>query len=312
VLGVPVEFSCNTAAGLAAVDESFGGWRGVGVSAAGEPVRVRVIVHPGDESPGPVSVTWRMPDTRRIIGHTAGSVGIADLERRDVFIYATPTLLADRVHFCHGLLEALTLTTINALDRSPLHAGALVRDGSVLLLTGASGQGKSTLVYTAMRAGMDVLADDAVYIQLRPELRLWGVPSRLYLLPDVRGVFPELGSLEPTVLANGKTKLVIPTDPARRPMLPVRAGRVGAVILRRSTGPVSLARVSAADIRSTLQADLETWFALLGDTMEEVIGRVAGDGGWLLTLSANPLEALPCLSRVFDELDRRDRPAHSD
>ncbi|MBI4503409.1 MAG: hypothetical protein HY700_19905, partial [Gemmatimonadetes bacterium] len=32
VLGVPVEFSCNTAAGLAAVDESFGGWRGVGVS----------------------------------------------------------------------------------------------------------------------------------------------------------------------------------------------------------------------------------------------------------------------------------------
>src|SRR6266516_2454064 len=55
VLGIPVRFESNSAAALAVVEEAFGIWRGLRASPgliAPLGVRVRLIVHEGDERDG--------------------------------------------------------------------------------------------------------------------------------------------------------------------------------------------------------------------------------------------------------------------
>jgi chloramphenicol 3-O-phosphotransferase len=232
-------------------------------------------------------------------------VGVADLERLDVFIYATETLVADRTQFGHGMLEALTLIMVNRLDRSPIHAAAVGRNGSILLLAGASGAGKSTLAYAAMRRGFDLVADDAVYLQLRPRSAVWGVPRRVCLLPDVRSKFPELASIQETVLANGKTKLVVPIDPGRVGHLPVPTERLGIVLLERSEGPVTLDAVPARTLHDALARDLQVELTLHGSSVPAALARVAAPGGWRLRLSSDPAEALPSLERIFSALEHR-------
>jgi hypothetical protein len=222
-----------------------------------------------------------------------------------VFAYITPALLNDGDHFRYGVLEALTLATVNDSNRYPLHAAGLVRHGTVLLLAGPSGSGKSTLVYAAMSAGLDVLADDSVYVQTRPEFRVWGAPGSLYLRPDTRRHFAELSALKSAVLSNGKTKLAVPVDRERAVPMSVPAPRVGVVLLARAGGPVSLKTASPRTIESALARDLSLAFARHGSNMQTAIRALAAPGGWRLTLSPRPAEALPFLERIFDQLDRR-------
>jgi hypothetical protein len=296
---------------LDAVEASFGMWRGFrsvpgsgGVRRA--PITVRLVVFRGGElGRGRAPLTWHIPDARRAVFHSPGSVGMLDLDRRDVFAYVTPALLADTSHFRYGVLEALTLTTVNDSDRYPVHAGAVVRDRTVLLLAGPSGSGKSTLVYAAMRSGLRVLSDDAVYLQTRPTFRIWGAPGHLYLLPETRRHFVELSDLESAVLSSGKTKLAVPVERNRTVPVPISADRVGVVLLARGPGPASLKRVSRRMVESAMSRDLSLPFARYGSNMKTVVRRLAAPGGWRLKVSSDPWHALPFLVRVFDELDRR-------
>ena len=310
VLGIPVKFSSNSTDVLDAVEESFGIWRGFKPTSARdgrrEPITVRLIVFRGDERGHAwVPLTWHIPDGRRAVFHSPGSVGMLDLDRRDVFAYVTPALMADRAHFRYSVLEALTLTTVNDSDRYPVHAGGLVRNGTVLLLAGHSGSGKSTLVYAAMRSGLNVLSDDAVYVQTHPAFRIWGAPGRLYLRPEARRHFAELSSLESVVLANGKTKVMVPVDRARAAPVAVVAKRVGVVLLARGRGSVSVRAVSPRTLESALTRDLALPIARYGSNMRTVVRRLTARGGWRLTISPRPAESLPFLHRIFDWLDRR-------
>lgn len=304
VIGVPVTFLSNQVEGIAAAEESFGFWRTPGL-ASGSPheLQVRIIIHPGDEGGrASVPITWRMGGPRLVVAHTPGSMGVSDLANPQVTIYATETLLADRLHFCHGMLEALVLTVVNTLDRTPLHAAALVRRGTVLLLSGGSGAGKSTVVYAAVRAGFELVADDAVYVQRSPATAIWGGGTRVCLLPDTRRHFPELGEVHPSVLANGKTKMVVPVAPDRRASVPVSATRLVVVLLERGSGPVDMSQAHAGEVISSLTADLQVTHALFGEAQDALVRWLANRPAWRLRLSDNPLEAVPLLETLADRL----------
>jgi len=315
VLGIPVRFESNSAAALAVVEEAFGIWRGLRASPgliAPLGVRVRLIVHEGDERDGSrvashAPVTCRMPDADRVIVHTPGSLGIADTRRQEATAYITPALLADRAHVQYSMIEGLTLTLVTACDRYPMHAAAIARGGVALLLAGPPGTGKSTLAYQAHRLGLRVLSDDAVYVQLDPEFRVWGLPGRVRLLTTAVTHFPELGGRSPTLLANGDEKLVVqcpgewpaPTAPA-----PV-ATRAGVCLLER-TGvgtTVSKAPGSAADVQAFLKGGLGLSRARFGASLDEALRRLAGAGGWRVSLSANPADAMPMFDDMLAELD---------
>ena len=313
VLGVPVRFESNSAAAVAAVEDAFGMWRALRESPeliAPRSLRVRLIVHEGDEGPAPhAPVTCRMPDADRIIVHTPGSVGIADSSRREAIAYITPALLADRVHVRYGVIEGLTLTLVTSCDRYPVHAAAVTRGDVAILLAGPPGTGKSTLAYQAYRHGWRVLCDDAAYVQLDPELRVWGVPGRVHLLATACGHFPELAGRHPSFQANGDEKLVVGFPdawPAQGAALPV-ASRVGVCLLERKGGVASLAPASRAEVRAFLEEGLGLSRLRFGAALDDALRRlVPPAGGWRLSLSGKPEDAVPHLDAMLTQLESRE------
>lgn len=309
VMGIPVRFSTNAAAVLELVDETFGPWRslsGEKVEDDEEDVRIRVVVEEGDEgedSHAPLS--YRMPDSDRVLLSTPGSFGVADLRRREAVIYATATLVEDDRHFRYGVLEAMTLAVLSRLDRQPFHAAALVRGDAALLLTGPSGAGKSTLTYAAVKDGLRVLSDDTVNLQLHPRLRIWGMPGHLHLPPDAALHFPELTDAETLLMANGKEKVAVDLREidAAAPS-PVVEG-AGLCLLRRGEGKTTFEPLAAEEAVEEVRGREEAGFDVFRDTIGEAVRELARGGAWRLRVGPDPFEALPLLGMMFDALEER-------
>jgi hypothetical protein len=301
VLGVPVRFAANDRALLQIVDRWFGRWASVPAELrACDGVTVRLILHEGREARGG-PITYRMPDRTRFFLHTAGSLGVVDIERRDAVAYVSRALVADTERFGYGVLEAMTLLLVARQDRQPVHAAMVARDSNALLLAGPTGVGKSTVAYAAHRAGWRVLSDDSVYVQRRPQLRVWGMPGRMYLLAEARRHFPG-ERRRARRLPSGKRKVSIELESAWGPGAPV-VRRVGVCLLTRDGGGVASAVVSPEQATTFLRAGLGSqvyWYeASIGPALSALCAR----GGWRLNLSGDPVEALPLLERMLGELE---------
>src|SRR3546814_17629047 len=69
-------------------------------------------------------------------------------------------------HLRYELIEfAVFLLAARCQRLVPLHAACVGRGGRGILLLGASGSGKSTLVLHSLLQGLDVLSEDAVFVQ---------------------------------------------------------------------------------------------------------------------------------------------------
>ena len=66
-------------------------------------------------------------------------------------------LVSDREHFRYTFTSALTTGLLSPFDWQPLHAAALVRGETTLLLAGPSGTGRSTLWYSGALNGLFIL-----------------------------------------------------------------------------------------------------------------------------------------------------------
>jgi hypothetical protein len=305
-MGIPVRFETDAPEVMAAVDDAFGAWRGAAVDdgwAAGDAVRVRIRLLAGGAD-GLLRQRWAGTRMRVRAG---ASRGVADFARRMAVARVTPGLVRDGARFREGVLEALALWMLTALDRQPLHAAALERDGRVLLLAGPSGVGKSTLVYAALRAGLRVLTEDCAFLQGGASLqggaapRVWGMPGRVHLLPDAVRWFPELADAAPIRRANGKTKIAIDLRAAGAAAPPRGVERVGICLLARGVMP-AVEMLPPHAIEAGLAAQVEPGFHRFAATIGEPIRRLAARGGWRLTLPASPHAAIPLLHRMFDEL----------
>jgi hypothetical protein len=306
VLGIPVTYESNDDAVIHAAEEAFGAWHiaeHVPQLLSEERVRVRVFVEDGAEGRARhAPITYRMPDADRVLLRTPGSIAVADVARRDGTAYVTRALVNDLAHFRYGVLEAITLVILTQLDRQPVHAAALTRDRCGLLLAGPSGTGKSTLTYAAIRHGFKVLAEDMVYVQLSPRLRVWGLPGHLHLPVSARQHFHELADSLPTLLANGKEKIAINLRTLNAlPDMPV-APRAGICVLTRSGAAPSLETLSGDALTRIMTGRLEPGFDVFAETVAPAIRELARYGGWRLNLGDDPEEAIPLLETMFEEI----------
>ena len=80
------------------------------------------------------------------------------------------------------LREALHLL-MGRRGRWVTHAGAVGRDGRGALLAGTSGSGKSTLALSCALAGMELVADDHVLLEVGPPIVAHGMHSTVKLTP---------------------------------------------------------------------------------------------------------------------------------
>ena len=227
-----------------------------------------------------------------------------DLERRVAAARVEREAIGE-TSFQQTVIQGAVYSLITRCDRHPVHAAALRHGESALLLHGPSGVGKSTLVYMASRIGCDVLTDDATRVQLSPELRVWGdgTNSEIHLLPDARREFPELNPDAPSWESpRGVKKLVVRTNnPNAKPF----ATRARVCLLERdprATPEPSLIAVEPDAIFDAICHAPDVELDLAPDQRKRVARALAAAGGWRLSLSRNPNDALPLLRHMLDAM----------
>jgi hypothetical protein len=271
-----------------------------------EPVIVRIEVEADGAAPAFGS---RVDLGYQVEGHRLTITGLgvqasADFETRRAEARVSVRVIDDAEHFRYGVLESLALFIISRLDRQPLHAAAVARGGHVILLVGPAGVGKSTLTYAALQAGFRVFAEDLVWLQLRPGPRVWGLANRIHLPADSPRYFPELADRVPAVVAAGESKIVVPIHAHQRPDLPHT--RSATVCLLGRGAAATLRRVEPSVVRHHL-APTEPGFRVFADTIGPALDALAAPGGWQVTLSSRPADAIPLLERVASAIGMPDR-----
>jgi hypothetical protein len=308
VLGIPTRFESNAPSIIEIAHEGFGRWSEVlddaPQSDAG-PVLVRIVLDQTmDELLGAGverRLAYRMPDARRLLLAGPGVIGVADATSLQSYAWVAPAVVRDREHFRYAVLEALANFHLSVLDRQPLHAACVERDGLAMLLVGPAGVGKSTLTYTAAREGCRILAEDIVWLQLRDTFAIWGLAARLHLPPDAARFFPELRALRPMVQSSGEEKLVVPVEPERA----AREGRIATATVclldRSDRRSARLVRATPEEVATAL-GEFETGFDLFRGTIGPAIAHLSRTPGWRLLLTDDPRDAIPELHRLFGAL----------
>lgn len=104
--------------------------------------------------------------------------------QRAALLVASRQALRYPYHVRYELLEfAVYLLAARVQRLVPLHAGCVGRGGEGVLLMGASGAGKSTVVLHCLLGGLDLLAEDSVLVH-PASLRATGIATFLHLRQD--------------------------------------------------------------------------------------------------------------------------------
>jgi len=305
VLGIATRFETNDADVARCVEEAFGMWRELGdgtvTGVAGEQLLVRVEVVEGDEGPllpgGHASVRYSLPDATRVVVKTPASMAVSDPLRRHAVARVTRGLVADRMHFRAEVLEAVTLALLSHFDRHPVHAAAVALNGRAVLLAAPSGTGKSTLAYACHAAGMDLLGDDHVRVQLAPELRMWGWPGRVRLTLATRWS-PKLQHAGDAPESTAGNKAVVETLD-RMSAARLVAHDVVVCLLERDGGPAALTPIDAAALARALDAQLAPGFDRFPARWPAVRDALAARAGWRLNLSSDPREGVALVRGIL-------------
>lgn len=298
VLGIPVEFATNDPAVLAVADTAFGAWRDAPQQQPHEATAVvRITV---DDAAAPLTggpIAHRFQDGGLVISGR-GCIGMTHHERREAAAYVARHVLADGVTFRSEVLEALTWGLLTRLDRQPLHAAAIARGDTALLIHGPSGSGKSTLALAGTHAGLDAAGDDMVFLQSRPRLRVWTAPGPLHVLPTSATALGVDTSHAPMRVRAGTTKVAVEAQTAG-----ARAfDRSGLCLLGPRTASARARRLSDAEAMSMLDLGTDAGFDVFADSIAPAVARLIRGGAWLLEPSSSAEDSVPLLAGMLADI----------
>lgn len=302
VLGVPLLVRSNAAAAIRMAEQSFGTWLRLPSHLIDlhDRATMDVVVH-ADADGSAAALT--MPVLRRhgpvYMAGAGANLFATVLAERHAVCFVTPDALADeRWYRTH--VNANGRFVASLVDRVPLHAAAVVRHGTAIVLLGASGVGKSTLCYACARAGFAVLAEEVVHVSRRGGLRLWGDAENVSLEPDVQPWFPELSGLAPTLRADGVRKVMVRLDADTASPL-VHGGRVIVCAIERvGPGRTLAQRLTAADVRSALARPAGQGFDLFADDLPAVADAMAHLPAWRLSVARDLSAAVEAIGHLAE------------
>ena len=159
-----------------------------------------------------------------------------------------------------------------------------------LALSGPRGVGKSTIAHLAAANGYRVLSDEAVYVQLQPEARVWGLPR----IPH--RVRPEL-TYAPPKPARRETRLQF--------MPPVRTATGLCLLERGGADKGYLTPLSSEDALARMRASADPGFDRFNSRLAAPVRALAQGGAWLLKLPDSPEAALPYLGEMMNAVRAR-------
>ena len=210
--------------------------------------------------------------------------GWADARERRAVCVVPERLRIDPEALAADVIEPLALFLLTRLGRTPVHAAGLVIEDAAVLVAGPSGSGKSSLALAAAMRGVPVLSDDTVYVQLAPQLRVWGWPGAIHVFPeDAPGAGHRIRvrAGKHKAALHAQAKATGPCDKA-------------AVVLLGRGDRARLSRVSADETRRALSR-LEPGFDLLQDQSAAAVEALTKSGAWQLDLTGDPAEAIELL-----------------
>jgi hypothetical protein len=188
-------------------------------------------------------------------------------------------------------VRTIALFLVAHADRTPVHASAIMIGHTAIVLAGKSGSGKSSLALAANRAGLPILSEDAVFVQLEPTLRVWALCTSIHVFAEDAPADAPGG----TRIRSGGLKRAIPIAYPRR-----YAERATLCLIARGSR-IEFEAIDREEAVRQLTRALEPGFDYYGARSERVIRALATGGCWRLTLSRDPDEAIAKLLSDFSE-----------
>jgi hypothetical protein len=263
VLGVPVCFESESSALMALVDESFA-HAGARVRGGGECRVVLRLARPVVARRAATNTAPNLFAGAGVVGSAfdAGNFAIVMPESARALVSVTPQMLRSSYDARYELIEFAVLTLLSRMRALvPLHAACFGARGRAVLVLGDSGAGKSTLSLQAAAAGLELVAEDSVFVDPR-NLRASGLNAFLYLRAEghgfARGALRRALAAAPRIRRRGsgvrKAALDLRRAGVRLAVRPLRV--VAVVVLRRRPARVesALRPLSAARTRALLAA----------------------------------------------------------
>lgn len=310
VMGARFRFRSNSRELLYLVDAAYGGlpphrfpwrgprievgmWLGSGAPArAGEPPAVRTRL---DAEP-----MYGVLDEHNHV--------VMSPRRRRARLMASAAMLERPYHLRYELLEfAVFILAARCQGLVPLHAACLGRAGRGILVLGASGAGKSTLVLHGLLQGLELLAEDAVFVHPGCMLAT-GVANFLHVQADaldgVDAATRAWISRAPVIRRrSGVRKFEVALAAAPRPvrLAPAPLQLVGTVLLSgRASGrsAATLARADAAGAAAALALDQA--HAMSQPGWRDFQRRVMQAGIHVLHRGHHPASSVDVLRQLLD------------
>jgi hypothetical protein len=188
-------------------------------------------------------------------------------------------------------VSTATLFLATHRGRVPVHASAVLIGDHAYVLAGRSGSGKSTLALAGTRAGLPMLAEDTVFVQLEPAFRIWGASGHIHVFEKDAPA----GTVARPRLRSGRLKLAVPIGDVRY------SGNKAVLCVIAHGESVRLEPLSCDDAVDQLTGKLEPGYDLFAPRMEEAIRAIAVGGCWRLTLSQDSDAAIAALIDSFDD-----------
>jgi len=228
---------------------------------------------------------------------------LVDQMGRRVIGSFSPAAARDLRHWKQTVLPVLLGIVSASIGVTPVHCACVVKGGSGLLLGGESGAGKSTMALSLSRNGFSYLSDDCTYLsRTGTEMRAWGLPTPVKLLPDAVSHFPELVSLDPVLSLNGEWVLNMDPTEISNVERCLSCAPQWLVFLERKTDSQPVIKpLSPLEAASRLVADLERMPHIIFDQYEyqlETIHRLVDRECWVVQHGLKP----ELLARLLAEI----------
>jgi hypothetical protein len=196
----------NHPALMAAAETSFGRFA---VPFDGEPVTLRLFVE--DEMHSDRAGIAHRAAGDFYIASVPGSGLVADLRRGTATSFVDRAVLDDPALLRYTYVEGPALAMlVGSRGYFAIHASGVALNGIGVALHGPEGAGKTTLAVACARGGLDVFAEDGVFVRAGPRgLEFWGMPWVQRMVTDARELYPELAGIDPRRQPNAELKIEV-------------------------------------------------------------------------------------------------------